>query len=98
AGLEPVQTFVQLEDGGQSMKAGAVADQASWLREMVAERPTPGLNTIIMTHMPNIQVAFGQDAADLTDGEALVFHPDAHGGAELVTKIKIEDWKTLARY
>jgi hypothetical protein len=47
----------------------------------VAERPTLGLNAIIVTHMPNIRVAFGQDAADLTDGEALVFHPDAHGGA-----------------
>jgi len=56
------------------------------------------LNTIIVTQLANIQVAFGQDAANLTDGEALVFHPDAHGGAELVAKIKIEDWPGLARY
>jgi phosphohistidine phosphatase SixA len=92
------QTYAQLGDGGQSMSNAAVSDQADWLREKVEERPKPGSNTIIVTHMPNIQAAFEKDAADLTDGEALIFHPDGRGGADLVAKIKIEDWPSLVRY
>jgi phosphohistidine phosphatase SixA len=97
AALGSAKTYAELGDGGQSMSVGAVAGQTGWLQKMVAERPKPGANTIIMTHMPNIQTAFRQDAADLTDGEALVFHPDGHGGAQVVAKIKIEDWPSLAR-
>lgn len=96
AGLEPFKTYVELGDGGQSMSADAVAGQAGWLRNRVAERPKARSNTIIVTHMPNIQAAFIQYAADLADGEALVFRPDGHGGASLVAKIKIEDWPNLA--
>jgi hypothetical protein len=95
AGLGPVETFVQLGDGGQSMKADAVAGQANWLRDKVAERPRAGSNTIIVTQMPNIQVAFSQNAADLADGELLVFHSDRNGRPGLVAKIKIEDWPAL---
>jgi phosphohistidine phosphatase SixA len=96
ARLGSAQTFAQLGDGGQSMNAGAVSRQAGWLRGKVAEPPKLGSNTIIVTHMPNIQAAFAQDAAGLGDGEALVFHPDGHGGADLVARVKIEDWPTLA--
>jgi len=96
AELGSAKTFVQLGDGGQSMKADAVAGQASWLRNKIAERPRAGSNTIIVTHMPNIQVAFAQEASDLTDGEALVFYPNRQGGTDLVAKVKIEDWPRLA--
>jgi phosphohistidine phosphatase SixA len=98
AALGTPQTDARLGDGGRSMVAGVVSGQASWLRERVSERPKAGLNTIIVTHMPNIQAAFAQDAADLTDGEALVFRPEGLGRADLVAKIKIEDWPKLARY
>ena len=97
AALGPAKTYVELGDGGQSMSAAVVTGQAGWLRHKVAERPRPGSNTIIVTHMPNIQAAFNQDAADLMDGEALVFQPDGRGEANLVAKIKIEDWPSLSR-
>ena len=95
--LGPARTYAELGDGGQSMSADAVAGQAGWLRNKVVERPKARKNTIIVTHMPNIQAAFVQDSADLTDGEALVFHPDGHGSADFVAKIKIEDWPSFAR-
>ncbi len=82
AALGTSQTDARLGDGGQSMSAAAVSGQAGWLREKVEERPKPGSNTIIVTHMPNIQAAFRRDAGDLADGEALIFHPDGHGGAD----------------
>lgn len=97
AALGSARTYAELGDGGQSMSAAAVAGQAGWLRNKVAERPKPRSNTIIVTHMPNIQAAFNKDATDLTDGEALVFYPNGHGEADLVAKIKIEDWPTLVR-
>lgn len=96
AALGSVKTHAELGDGGQSMRASAVSGQADWLRKRVAEPPKPGTNTVIVTHMPNIQAAFAQDAANLADGEALVFQPDGHGGAALVAKLKIEDWPGLA--
>jgi hypothetical protein len=92
AALGPAKTFTELGDGGQSMSADAVAGQAGWLRDRVSERPMAGSNTVIVT-----QAAFGQVSANLTDGEALVLHPNEHGNADLVAKIKIEDWPSLAR-
>jgi phosphohistidine phosphatase SixA len=97
AALGPARIYAELGDGGQSMSIDAVAGQADWLRKRVAERPKPGSNTIIVTHMPNIQAAFSRDAADLTDCEALVFRPSGHGKGELVAKLKIEDWPGLVR-
>jgi phosphohistidine phosphatase SixA len=96
AGLGTAQPTAQLGDGGQSMARDAVSGQASWLRSTVASQPKPGSNTLLVTHMPNIQTAFPDDAADLSDGEMLVFRPDKAGGAKLVAKIKIEDWPGLA--
>jgi len=96
AGLGTARAYSELGDGGQSMSADAVAGQAGWLRNKVNELPHARTNTIIVTHMPNIQAAFVQDSPDLTDGEALVFHPDGHGGTYLIAKIKIEDWPVLA--
>lgn len=96
AALGAAKTHAELGDGGQSMMASAVSGQADWLRKRVAECPKPGANTIIVTHMPNIQAAFKQDAASLGDGEALVFQPDGSGGASLVARVKIEDWPSLA--
>jgi hypothetical protein len=60
------------------------------------EAPKAGTDTFIVTHMPNIAAAYPDDAKALADGEALVFHPDGKGGAELVAHIKIDDWAQLA--
>jgi phosphohistidine phosphatase SixA len=97
AALGSAKTYAELGDGGQSMSVDAVSGQTGRLRKIVAERPKPGSNTIIVTHMPNIQAAFNQDTTDLTDGEALVFRPEGHSRATLVAKVKIEDWPSLAR-
>ena len=96
AGFGTAQPTAQLGDGGQSMMRDAVSGQASWLRSTVASQPKRGSNTLLVTHMPNIQTAFPDDAAGLSDGEMLVFRPDNAGGTKLVAKIKIEDWPSLA--
>jgi phosphohistidine phosphatase SixA len=97
AGLGAPKTFAQLGDGGHSMMAKAVSDQTNWLRGKTAERPATGSNTVIVTHMPNIQAAFGQTANDLMDGETLVFRPNGHDGVEFIAKVKIDDWPALSK-
>jgi phosphohistidine phosphatase SixA len=92
AGLTAARAVEELGDGGQSMKA-ATDGQADWLRRKVSELPR-GTNIILITHMPNIARAFPA-AADVADGEALVFGSDGRGGARLAGRIRIEEWPSL---
>jgi phosphohistidine phosphatase SixA len=96
ASLPSPQTFAELGDGGQSMQTLAQGPGA-WLRGKIAERPRAGTDTLIVTHLPNITAAFGNAAPDVKDGESLIFRPDGKGGAELVGRMKIEEWPTLVR-
>jgi phosphohistidine phosphatase SixA len=89
AQLPTPRTYTELGDGGQSMQAVGAAE-GQWLRGQVALLPT-GTNTVIVTHFPNINAAFPEHAKGLADGEALVFGPDASGGATLKARIKIEE-------
>ena len=97
AGLGTAKTTQELGDGGTSMDPQTVSAWASWLKTKVAEPPRAGTDTFIVSHSPNITSAFADDAKGIADGEALVFHPDGKGGAELVAHIKIEEWPQLAR-
>jgi hypothetical protein len=96
AGLGSPKTFPELGDAGKSMQA-LPASQGAWLRAKAAERPRAGTNTFIVTQYPNIQGAFGQTAANLTDGAALVFFPKARSRSRLLGRIPIEDWPRLAK-
>lgn len=93
-GLPAPKTEARLGDGGQSMQA-ASADQSAWLKAKAAQAPGAGTDTLIVTHYPNLTAAFGQAAAGMTDGEALVFHP-VGGALEPIGRIRIEDWPALA--
>lgn len=92
-GLEPSQTRPELGDGGASMAAAASgASGTAWLKAKAAEAPPKGTNTVIVTHGPNITLAFGQGLKDLGDAEAAVFKPDGRGGSVLVGRLKPSDW------
>ena len=92
AGFDQVRTDEHLGDRGQSMQ-GATDEQAAWLRTRVATQPQSG-NTLVITHQPNLARAF-PNAADVADGECLIFQPDGRGGATLAGRIRIEDWPRL---
>lgn|SRR5690242_4925720 len=96
AALGKPKTYPELDEGAQGMQANADAKRSEWLRKKAAERPHAGSNTIIVTHTPNLTGAFGERAERVAAGEALVFHPDGKGGADLVARIKIEEWPRLA--
>ena len=93
AKLGDPKPFAELGDNGQSMQGGTQA-QAAWLQKRVTQFPA-GVNTVIVTHFPNLTGAFPQLAAGVADGEALVFGPDGKGGAALVARVKIEEWPAL---
>jgi hypothetical protein len=95
AGLPSPKTAFELGDGGQSMQATSKG-QAVWLQAKVAERPLAGTNTIIVTQFPNIRDALGENAAGLTEGEALILRPGGAGADAIVGRVKIEQWPTLA--
>jgi phosphohistidine phosphatase SixA len=95
ANLPKPTAAVELGDGGRSMQATS-KDQAAWLQAKVAERPRAGTNTIIVTQYPNIQETFGQNAAGLTEGEALIVRPGGAGADEIVGRVKMEEWAALA--
>jgi phosphohistidine phosphatase SixA len=88
--------FPELGDAGQSMASDKSGQRGAWLRAKVAIPPPRGANTVIVTHLPNVSEAFPDNAKGLEDGEALIFHPDTHGGASLVARVKISEWGVLA--
>ena len=96
ADLGPAHPDAQLGDAGQSMTADPSGTRGAWLRGKVAQAPTAGTDTLLITHAPNIREAFPLQGADLANGEALIFRPDGHGGASLVARVKIQDWPRLA--
>lgn len=95
ARLENPASHAELGDRGRSMTGVTEADGA-WLRQKASEVPRTG-NTIVVTHMPNITRAFPGSATGVSDGETLIFRPDGRGGAELVARVRIEEWPALQR-
>jgi phosphohistidine phosphatase SixA len=94
AGLPNPQPIEQLGDGGQSMQAVADA-AATWLRERVSQMPARGTNTILVTHLPNIARAFPDWQPPPGDGESVVLRPTANGQAQVVARVRIEEWAGL---
>jgi phosphohistidine phosphatase SixA len=95
AQLGPATLIAQLGDAGQSMVSDKSRARGAWLRAKTAEPPAAGKNTFIVTHSPNIMEAYPQETAGLADGEALILHPDGHGAAVFVARVKINEWAHL---
>jgi hypothetical protein len=77
AQLGPATTYAQLGDSGQSMVADKSGARAAWLKAKTAQP---------VTHFPNINEIYPQEAAGLGDGR---------GGVQIVTRVKIDEWPHL---
>ena len=93
-GLPAPKIASELGDSGHSMQA-ATSGQAIWLTNLANRRPRHGTDTVIVTQYPNIKAAFGDEAANMGDGEALVLQP-AKGTPRLVGRITMDQWPQLA--
>jgi len=89
------ETFNLLGDGSQGYEFSSFEDSARFMRTRTAEVPRAGANTLIVTHLPNFQAAFGDSTDDIEEGEAMVFRPDGVTGTP-VGRIKIDEWPRLA--
>jgi phosphohistidine phosphatase SixA len=92
---QPV-TFTELGDGGQDSGAGQDSARTRWLRARAATVPAPHENTVIVTHYPNILEAYAERAEGLAEGEALILHPDGRGGTDVIARVKVDEWGSLA--
>jgi hypothetical protein len=52
-------------------------------------------NVLLITHLPNLRGAFGDDAARVADGETLILRPDS-GRVVVVGRVRIDVWSSLA--
>jgi broad specificity phosphatase PhoE len=92
-GFARPQARGELGDGGASMAASASGQAgAAWLKAKAGEAPPPGKDVLIITHGPNIALAFGDGFKDMGDAEAAVFRPDGAGGFTLAGRIKPDGW------
>jgi catechol 2,3-dioxygenase-like lactoylglutathione lyase family enzyme len=98
ARLGDPQIATELGDAGQSMQSDATGTRSAWMRGKVAETPRPGMNTLLVTHFPNVMEAFPTLAEGLADGEMLIFRPDGKGSAAFVARIKTDEWPRLSSH
>ena len=92
-GLARIETRAELGDGGASMAVSAAGQAGTaWLKAAAGETPPPGKDVLIITHGPNIVLAFGGGLKEMADGEAAVFRPEGRNRFALVGRIKPEAW------
>lgn len=94
AGLPIPKIAAELGDNGHSMQA-ATGNQADWLRSLANRPPRARTDMVVVTQYPNIKAAFGDEAADMKDGEALVLRR-ARNGPQLVARVTMDRWTQLA--
>lgn len=63
------------------------------LRRLLARRPAPGQNTVLVSHGFNLNGATG---LSIQEGESAIFRPDNAGSSRLVARITAEQWQALA--
>ena len=93
--LGDARSVEELGDGGLDMRPDVEGKRPAWLRAKASEAPPASSNVLLITHLPNLRSAFGDDAADMADGETLILRPDGNG-IVVVGRVRIEEWSSLA--
>jgi broad specificity phosphatase PhoE len=93
--VKPVDALTDSSAGiasGMANPAGGNAKAGRALRELVDAPPRAGTNNMLVTHKTNITDAFGKEASDVQEGEALIYKASAAGPAIFVARVKAADW------
>ena len=69
------------------------AERAAALRRLLSTPPEPGLNTVLVAHLSNLQEVAG---VSLPEGGAAIFQPLGPGGFRLVARLTPAEWTALA--
>ena len=87
---------VDVGEGGMVVTPLENNRRTAALRKLAGSPPAAGLNTIVVSHKPNILDAFGKDWYDIHEAESSIFKPDGKGGYEFVVRVQADEWKKLA--
>jgi phosphohistidine phosphatase SixA len=86
-------TFNELGDGSQGYEVSSFRAATIFMQTRAAEIPPAGTNTLIVTHVPNIESAF--EGMTIDEGEAIILRPDGRWGTP-IGRITIDQWPRLA--
>jgi len=95
AGFNHIEKTVDITEGGLVVSPNENNRRAKAFRALLATAPTPGTNTILITHKPNIIDALGKDWFEVKEGEASIFRPE-NGNYRFIARVQMEDWAALA--
>jgi phosphohistidine phosphatase SixA/plastocyanin len=87
-----VTPMPDVTEGGLVVTPAENDRRATALKGMASTKPNAGVNTLIVTHKPNILDAFGEGWFDVKEGEASVFKPDGTSNLVLVARLQAADW------
>ena len=95
AGFKNIEKTADITEGGLVVSPNENNRRTKAFHELLGTAPTPGTNTILVTHKPNIIDALGKDWFDVKEGEASIFRPE-NGSYKLIARVQMEDWPLLA--
>src|SRR6516162_5074923 len=95
AGFKNVEKTADITEGGLVVSPNENSRRSKAFQEMLGTAPTPGTNTILITHKPNIIDALGKDWFEVKEGEASIFRPE-NGSYRFIARVQMEDWPVLA--
>lgn len=87
-------TFNLLGDGSEGYEYSSFEDSGRFIRSRITEVPRAGTNALIVTHVPNMEAAFGDKFA-IDEGQVVIVKPDGSMGTPVGT-IKVNEWPGLA--
>jgi broad specificity phosphatase PhoE len=95
AGFKDIEKTADITEGGLVVSPNENNRRADAFHKLLGTAPTPGTNTILITHKPNIVDALGKDWFDVREGEATIFRPE-NGSYKLIARVQMEDWPHMA--
>jgi phosphohistidine phosphatase SixA len=95
AGFKDIEKTADITEGGLVVSPNENNRRVDAFHKLLGTAPTPGTNTIIITHKPNIVDALGKDWFDVREGEATIFRPES-GSYKLIARVQMEDWPHMA--
>ena len=95
AGFKDIEKTADITEGGLVVSPNENNRRIDAFHKLLGTAPTPGTNSILITHKPNIVDALGKDWFDVNEGEASLFRPE-NGSYKLIARVQMEEWSHIA--
>src|SRR5260370_1729015 len=95
AGFKDIEKTADITEGGLVVSPNENNGRVDAFHKLLGTAPTPGTNTVLITHKPNIVDALGKDWFDVREGEATIFRPE-NSSYNIIARGQLEDWPHMA--